>query len=79
MPLPIGLTPQQQAEVCFVDGLNVNGTVGTQSLWSWKGDIPATDSGAGATYKWGGGTSGTASGRINYHFDAGSDWSALLA
>jgi len=65
----------QDSQVTYLSGLAANGTLASQSYWTWASNSPATyDSSENYTAKFGPGTAGTGA-TISYAFDPASNWS----
>ena len=61
-------SPSAAAEVGFVNGLNADGTINSNSYWGSNGKT---------AYKWGSDDhAGTSGGTVKYYFDPNSKWSA---
>jgi len=69
-----GINSDQEKEVTFISGISAQGTIASQSFWTWNHDAPATYS-SFTSYeaKWGTSRAGTG-GTVTIAFDAASNW-----
>jgi serralysin len=71
-----GINSEQDSELTFLTGIGDDGTVASQSFWTWNEDNPATYGGTSYESKWGLPTAGAAGGVVTFGFDAASNWTA---
>lgn len=67
------INTDQSTELTYISGITDQGTVASQSFWSWNGVTPAGYSTTSHEAKWGAPTAGTGA-AISVAFDAGSHW-----